>query len=307
MNIFSSLTLVVSIALVTTILPAVYAEGGGGIECPEISGVYFYLEGTAFYEENPFDVGNLAILSCEFFTESEDENLEPLGIVTAVFHIDGSLSQELIDEYGCGAILGEQYSQTYVSSTTHFASVAFTSSELLEAASDIMNQIEQQNIATGCTIANENSGESSTAESVKETVEEHEVIEDTSIEISNEDIDEETIEDIKEQIEKEINIDKPVMIETKIASIVLPNWIKDNAQWWSTDQITDDDFSSGIEYLISNGHIKLPPTEAAEQTSNEIPDWVKLNAGWWAEGAISDVEFVNGLQYLISNGIISVV
>ena len=58
--------------------------------------------------------------------------------------------------------------------------------------------------------------------------------------------------------------------------------------------------------MISNGYIKLPPTEVTTETSSEIPDWVKLNAGWWAEGAISDDEFVNGLQFLISNGIISV-
>jgi len=299
--------LLVSIALVSTMMPSVFAEGGGGLECPEISGVYSYLEGTAFYEVNPFDVGNLGVLSCEFFTESEDVDVEPLGIVTAVFHVDGALSQELIDEYGCGAILGEQYSPTYVSSTTHFASVAFTSSELLEAASDIMNQIEQQNIATGCTLANEESGEASTAESVKETIEEHEIIEDTSIEISNEDIDEETIEIIKEKIKEKQKIEKTSLPKIiKSPDVVLPNWIKNNAEWWSTDQITDDDFSLGIAFMINEGFIKVPPIEAAAEKSSEIPDWVKNNAGWWSEGLISDGDFVNGLQFLISNGIISV-
>ncbi len=86
----------------------------------------------------------------------------------------------------------------------------------------------------------------------------------------------------------------------------IPDWIKNNAGWWAADQITDDDFSMGIEFMIKEGFIKLPPTEVASEKSSEIPDWVKNNAGWWSEGQISDDDFVNGLQFLISNGIISV-
>ena len=32
----------------------------------------------------------------------------------------------------------------------------------------------------------------------------------------------------------------------------VPVWIKNNAQWWSEDKITDSDFVQGIEYLVSN-------------------------------------------------------
>ena len=31
---------------------------------------------------------------------------------------------------------------------------------------------------------------------------------------------------------------------------LIPNWIKNNAGWWATDQIEDTDFITGIEYLI---------------------------------------------------------
>ncbi|KAG2472461.1 MAG: hypothetical protein NPMRD2_380001 [Nitrosopumilales archaeon] len=37
----------------------------------------------------------------------------------------------------------------------------------------------------------------------------------------------------------------------------IPNWIRNNAEWWSNDQITDSDFVSGIQYLISNGIMKI--------------------------------------------------
>jgi len=86
----------------------------------------------------------------------------------------------------------------------------------------------------------------------------------------------------------------------------IPDWIKNNAGWWSSDQITNDDFSLGIEFMINEGFIKVPITEVSAQTSSEIPNWVKNNAGWWADGQISDDDFVNGLQFLISNGIIHV-
>ena len=33
---------------------------------------------------------------------------------------------------------------------------------------------------------------------------------------------------------------------------LVPDWIKNNANWWATDQITDTDFLGGIEFLIKN-------------------------------------------------------
>lgn len=40
--------------------------------------------------------------------------------------------------------------------------------------------------------------------------------------------------------------------ETKV-----PDWIKNNAKWWSEGQITDDDFVKGIQYLVEKGIIKV--------------------------------------------------
>jgi len=86
----------------------------------------------------------------------------------------------------------------------------------------------------------------------------------------------------------------------------IPDWIKNNAAWWAADQITDDDFSMGIEFMIKERFIIIPIVEVASEKSDEIPSWVKNNAAWWSEGVISDTEFINGLQFLISNGIIQV-
>lgn len=39
--------------------------------------------------------------------------------------------------------------------------------------------------------------------------------------------------------------------------INIPPWIKNNAKWWSEGAITDNDFVQGIQFLITNGIIKL--------------------------------------------------
>ncbi len=41
----------------------------------------------------------------------------------------------------------------------------------------------------------------------------------------------------------------------------IPLWIKNNAGWWADDQISDQDYLSGIEFLVSEGIIKIPVKE----------------------------------------------
>ena len=87
----------------------------------------------------------------------------------------------------------------------------------------------------------------------------------------------------------------------------IPSWIKNNAGWWATDQIDDSSFLLGIQYLIKEGIMVIPPTETSESSSSqEVPGWIKNNAGWWAEGQIPDSAFLQGIQYLIKEGIIKV-
>jgi len=90
-------------------------------------------------------------------------------------------------------------------------------------------------------------------------------------------------------------------------SLSIPEWIKNNAKWWSDNQINDSDFVSGIEYMIKEKIIKIPQLPESESNmDNNIPNWVRNNADWWAQGLISDGDFVNGLEYLVIKGIIRV-
>ena len=109
----------------------------------------------------------------------------------------------------------------------------------------------------------------------------------------------------------------PFLIIFLIGIIVTPNafaetanvpaWIKNNAGWWASDMIDDSSFLQGIQYLIKEGIMVIPPTETTELVETQkIPSWIKNNAGWWANGQIDDNSFVLGIQWLVSNGIIVV-
>ncbi|HXV66686.1 MAG TPA: peptidase [Nitrosopumilaceae archaeon] len=86
----------------------------------------------------------------------------------------------------------------------------------------------------------------------------------------------------------------------------IPDWIKNNAGWWSSNQITDQDFVQGVQWLIQQGIMKIPPTESGSPSGQKIPDWIKNNAGWWSSNQITDQDFVQGVQWLIQQGIMRV-
>lgn len=86
----------------------------------------------------------------------------------------------------------------------------------------------------------------------------------------------------------------------------IPDWIKNNAKWWAEGQIDDDTFVSGIQFLIKEDIVIIPPTANALSSRSGIPDWIKNNAGWWADGKISDGDFIAGIQFLVQNNIIHV-
>jgi len=47
-------------------------------------------------------------------------------------------------------------------------------------------------------------------------------------------------------------------ITASAADSVLPDWIKNNAKWWSEGSITETDYIKSLEYLIVQGVIQIP-------------------------------------------------
>jgi hypothetical protein len=88
--------------------------------------------------------------------------------------------------------------------------------------------------------------------------------------------------------------------------IKIPSWIKNTAGWWTSGQVGDSDFIKGLQYMIQNGIIQIPPSQGSSSGSQTIPVWVKNDAGWWSSNKIDDATFVGAIQYLITNGIIQI-
>ena len=84
---------------------------------------------------------------------------------------------------------------------------------------------------------------------------------------------------------------------------IIPQWIKNNARWWSEGNIDDETFVDGIEFLVSKEIISIP-NHSSSQSMHEIPDWIKNNARWWSEGNIDDETFVDGIEFLVKIGIV---
>jgi hypothetical protein len=88
------------------------------------------------------------------------------------------------------------------------------------------------------------------------------------------------------------------------AHLFIPDWIHTNAQLWSENKITDNDFATGIEFMIKEKIIFLPNLVLSDSSEAEIPDWIKNTATWWAADLISDQEFANAVKFLVTSGII---
>ena len=102
-----------------------------------------------------------------------------------------------------------------------------------------------------------------------------------------------------------------------VEQVLIPEWVKKNAGWWSDGTMNDDTFTNAIEFLIEKQILDIPmeqnvsvdPDEEQEITEEiivPIPDWIKNTAGWWSDDTINDDAFVSAIQYLVEQGIIDV-
>ena len=87
-------------------------------------------------------------------------------------------------------------------------------------------------------------------------------------------------------------------------SLLIPDWIRDDALLWSEEKIIDTNFINTINYLIENEIIIINQNQSEILEIKQIPSWIRTTAGWWADGTIDDKTFVNGLEFLVQKSII---
>ena len=49
----------------------------------------------------------------------------------------------------------------------------------------------------------------------------------------------------------------------------IPDWIKNVAEWWANGEISENEFLTGIEYLINNNIISLDFIPCSEKTESQ--------------------------------------
>ena len=89
-----------------------------------------------------------------------------------------------------------------------------------------------------------------------------------------------------------------------VKTILIPEWIRNNANWWSTDQISDSEFLEGINYLFEKQIVHVPQRTIMIESQWQIPSWIKNPVGWWSEEKISDDDFLNIIENLVERKII---
>jgi len=120
------------------------------------------------------------------------------------------------------------------------------------------------------------------------------------------------------------------VVESELVEIIqddtpaVPEWIKNNAEWWSQGEVDDTTFKNAIGFLIDKQIIDMPTgpnvsvstddltvdekraLEEAEELVVPIPKWIKSNAEWWYLGELSEDEFLKSIEYMVKEGIIQI-
>ena len=68
----------------------------------------------------------------------------------------------------------------------------------------------------------------------------------------------------------ELNIVSSESVDSNDRKVIVPEWIKNNARFWSNNEIKDSDFLNGITYLYKEGIVTSPSVAVNELNS----DWV---------------------------------
>lgn len=84
----------------------------------------------------------------------------------------------------------------------------------------------------------------------------------------------------------------------------VPQWVKQNANWWATEQISDSEFLESIDFLFEKGIIFVPGKGVNSESTWSVPLWYKTTAEWWSEDKITDDEFLLAIENLVAREII---
>ena len=89
-----------------------------------------------------------------------------------------------------------------------------------------------------------------------------------------------------------------------LESSQIPQWIRLNADWWLSDQISDEEFIEGIIFLAEKEIISVSLSDKTLESQWKLPQWIKNPVDWWLSDQISDDEFLKLIENLVKQKII---
>ena len=64
-----------------------------------------------------------------------------------------------------------------------------------------------------------------------------------------------------------------LLIPTSAFAEEVPNWFRNNASWFSNEEILDSEFTDALVYLIHEGVVVIE-SDLTPKTEQNIPDWI---------------------------------
>lgn len=89
-----------------------------------------------------------------------------------------------------------------------------------------------------------------------------------------------------------------------IEPVLIPDWIRNDANWWLTNEISDSEFLKDIDYLFEKQIVSVPERNVIAESQWFVPSWLKTPVSWWTEEKISDDDFLNIIENLVKREII---
>jgi len=98
----------------------------------------------------------------------------------------------------------------------------------------------------------------------------------------------------------------PTALTKEIPEVKVPEWLKNNVNWWSNQNIDESTFLQSMVFLIKNKIIILPEFPQIIDHKESVSDEFKINAQMWSDGLISEKEFAKNIENLVSEGLLNV-
>lgn len=74
---------------------------------------------------------------------------------------------------------------------------------------------------------------------------------------------------LSDVIRKSQQLSSDLASQSSSQTYTIPQWVKNNAKYWSEGSISDSDFIKGIQYLMDNNILKIPNTDLINQLQTD--------------------------------------